>query len=191
LQLARARLKQEADKDDTGAIASALFDFIKVGEAEAFALELFNQETWLEAFTRMIRVESENLVPGADQLAILRSPSGGKPVMWDHPNRPVIIWTHIFASAYGWSSEYTMNLWPEEALALLQEIIADEQQQREFLHSLSEIAYPYDKGSKKNRFKPLSRPAWMAVPGRERTVRMRRDMLPVGTILRDPGRDDA
>lgn len=80
---------------------------------------------------------------------------------WNYEGRLWHVYSHILASSYGWSLEYISQLQVSEAIAKIQEIMTEAQLEREFYYGLSEIAYPYDKGSKKSIFKPLERPHWM------------------------------
>ena len=77
-----------------------------------------------------------------------------------------------------------MELWPEEAACYLQEILVSEANEAEERHSLSELAYHYDKASQTSRYVPLPRPAWMqSEPTKPRPVRMLRSMLPYGEVI--------
>ena len=87
------------------------------------------------------------------------------------------------AKAYGWTEEYISNLEIETGLALIQEAIVDDQLNKEWEWSLTEIAYEYDKGSKTSKFRALPRPDWMGggkKPPKKTT--MLKVMLPVGYI---------
>ncbi|KKL45509.1 hypothetical protein LCGC14_2354950, partial [marine sediment metagenome] len=119
---------------------------------------------------------------------------GGKPVPWDHSERSIIMWIHLIASCYSWSKEDIENLWPEEATAFVQEIIADEQHEREFVHSLSKVAYEYQKSSGKSRYKPLSQPAWMRfrqpIQKKHLITKVPKGLLPVGNVIYPEGTRD-
>lgn len=111
------------------------------------------------------------------------APKDTKPVDWDYDNRTWNYYSHLIAKAYGWTLDYIGNLDVNEALAHLQEILTDDQLEREFVYGLSEIAYPYNKSTKKSEFKPMKRPYWMKPVIKEvKMVKIRRDMLPVGRI---------
>jgi len=106
-----------------------------------------------------------------------------KPPPYEYKDRTWAWWVHKLASRYGWSRDQVFDLWPEEAACYLQEIFVSEFDEADERRSLSELAYKYDKASKKSRYIPLSRPAWMAgrEPPKER--RVRRDHIPVGNII--------
>lgn len=118
-------------------------------------------------------------------LPILKpSPKDSKEDNWDYPNRSWNFYSHILARSYGWTLDYIAELDVLEGLGHIQEVLTAEQIDREFIHSLSEIAYPYNKSTKKGEFKPLSRPYWMRPVSKPvKKVRIRRDMLPVGYIV--------
>jgi len=111
---------------------------------------------------------------------------------WDYPERAWYFILHQFLYNYKWIPETVENLDVDDALALLQEINISDQLEKEFLYSLSEIAYPYDKARKLNVFKPMERPEWMKefvkiLPPKK--VKIRKDMMPVGLII-GSGRND-
>ena len=112
-----------------------------------------------------------------------------KPV-WDYEGRTWYSWVHDLAHAYGWSMEYIAELDIDDASSLLQELIIDDQLEKEFYWMTSEIAYPYNESSKKSEFKPLDRPIWMRdeirsiKEGKDQTVRILKEHLPVGNIIK-------
>lgn len=102
---------------------------------------------------------------------------------WDYPNRTWNYYSHLLASHYGWTLEYISQLQVYDALARIQEILTDEQLDREFTHSLSEIAYPYDQSTKKSHYKPLPRPPWMRPAIKEvKRYKIPASYLPVGMV---------
>jgi hypothetical protein len=108
-----------------------------------------------------------------------------KPPPYDYPGRFVAWWVHKLASRYGWSREQIFALWPEEAAAYLQEIMIAEYDEADERRALSELAYHYDKMTKKSTFRPLPRPEWMKERKEDKPqpTRIRKDMLPVGNII--------
>lgn len=107
-----------------------------------------------------------------------------KPPPYDYPDRNWAWWVHKLSSRYGWSRDEIFDLWPEEAACYLQEIFVSEIDESEARRSLSELAYRYDKGSKRSHFIPTPRPAWMVDSGPPKRYRIRRDMLPVGNVIK-------
>ena len=105
---------------------------------------------------------------------------------WDYEGRSWHVYSHMLAKAYGWTLEYISQLHPIEAIAKIQEILTDEQLEREFYYGLSEIAYPYNPQSKKSIFQPLERPHWMR-PKLQPIPRFQipKAMMPMGTVIMD------
>jgi len=103
---------------------------------------------------------------------------------WDYPTRPYYVWTHLLASNYGWTIEYINNLKVEDVLALIQEILTEQHLEKEFQRSLSEVAYEYDKTTKKSKFIPMERPYWMLPKPKEiKKVKIPKSILPQGNIV--------
>ena len=101
---------------------------------------------------------------------------------WDYENRTWSQYAHIIAQAYGWTLDYIAELDPNEAFALVQEILTDEQLNKEFTHSLSELSYKYNKSSKSSSYVPMKRPYWMRPSYSEspKKIKVKRSLLPVG-----------
>lgn len=109
-------------------------------------------------------------------------------VPWEYEGRTFYWWVHVLGQHYGWSIEYISALDMDDAIALLQEIMTDQQLEREWEWSLTEIAYPYNESTKKSEFKPLPRPEWMVVPAmvtkpKIPKIRIPIDMMPKGIVL--------
>lgn len=193
LQEARERLFDAAVRWDTGGIADGIFAFIGIAcpDAERSVLEA---APWAEVITAYHALDGLNGIPGSNRFSMLTVPMSGKSPAWGYVGRARYMWIHIIASAYGWAKEEIESLWPEDAVALIQEIIADEQIRREFLHSLSEIAYPFDPTTKKNHYEPLPRPAWMVMSGqadkaKTKATRIHKVMLPSGNVVYPEGQE--
>jgi hypothetical protein len=107
---------------------------------------------------------------------------------WEYDGRTWHLYCHLLAKNYGWTIEYISQLQVEEALSKIQEIVVDEQLDKEFYYGLSEVAYAYDKSTKKSKFVPLPRPAWMRPQVRPDTIKkvmIPASMLPVGNVIMD------
>lgn len=144
---------------------------------------------WFEAAAALAAVSYLNRI---HDLPLLRHPEKDSEVPWDYPERSWFWWVHLFAKHYGWEKAQVEALDIDEALALLQEILVDEQLEREWEWSLSEIAYPYNPTTKKAPYKPLPRPAWMTgvakvVAGT--VVKFQKGMLPLGMVIGEDGRE--
>jgi len=110
-----------------------------------------------------------------------------KEVGWEYSGRNWNYWAHLLAKEYGWSLEYIGNLSVDTALAHIQEVLTDEQLNREFLWGMSEVAYPYNSTTKQSKFNPLPRPYFMHENAPKiRRVRIPKSMMPQG-IIHDTG----
>ena len=157
----------------------------------SIALKGFNIEErpWIETVEVLNKII--NINKPSKEIPSLRSNIEAKKHSWDYPGRTWYFWLHIFAKEYGWKSEYIADLDVDDALGLMQEVIVDDQLNKEWDWMLSEIAYPYDSASKKSIFKPLERPIWMKQVYVEQElpkVKILKAHLPVGNIIRT--RDD-
>ena len=108
---------------------------------------------------------------------------------WHYQNRTWNLYSHMLAKSYGWTMEYIANLPVLDALAHIQEILVDEQLEREFIYDLSEVAYSYDQRSKTSKHVPLPRPYWMRpkVKGIQeiKTFKIPASALPMGNVNYD------
>lgn len=116
----------------------------------------------------------------------ITSPSNekSKEESWDYSARTWHLYSHLLAKAYGWTLEYISHLQVDEALSKIQEIIVEDQLDKEFMYSLSEIAYQYDKNTKTSKFVPLPRPHWMRTKVQPiKKFVMPKSSLPVGNVI--------
>lgn len=178
---------------DNSAITDCLFEYLNLAIPN-LDRGSFESAPWYEIIFAYSIIQEINAIPQADQYAILNVPSGSKvdEVPWHYPGRNYIVWKHMIAKAYGWTLDFIDALWPEDAVKFLMEITADDMEEMEFLHQLSEISYEYDKATKKSHYRPLRRPMWM-LSGNERTqsekkkrilTTLRQDALPIGNVVR-------
>lgn len=181
------RLEKASEEQDSGAIVKALLSYLNLCLPESLPLVALPWQELILAYISLVElnhVDDENF-------AILRFRSDGDPAAWDYPDRVRYLWVHLIASRYHWTRESIENLWPEEALAFIQEITADEQAEREFYHALSEVAYSYDEGTKKSRYVPLTKPAWMvAKTEKQVTTRLYKGFMPIGVIVAADGKEE-
>lgn len=138
------------------------------------------KKSWEDTVKSLLK-ESAKFSPDRKLPMLKDAPKDSSKVEWDYDGRTWNYYSHLIAQAYGWTLEYISELGVDEALAHLQEIMTDEHLEHEFLHGLSEIAYPYNKASKTSTYKPLKRPYWMRVAVKPiQKFKMRRSLLPVG-----------
>lgn len=121
-------------------------------------------------------------------LAVLRPRNQNleRKVSWDYDGRTFYLWSHLLADSYGWTLDEISELDFNDALALLQEIMVDEQLEKEWQWALSEIAYPYDENTKRNRFHPLHRPDWMKEQITAKPIKKTKifkAMMPIGNVV--------
>jgi hypothetical protein len=106
---------------------------------------------------------------------------------WDYRGRGWYFWLHTFAQKYGWDEKTIANLNIDDAVGLYQEIVLEDQMRHEWEWGLSEIAYSYDKTTKKSKLIPLPRPAWMAVNPEKKqdpeVLRVNKAFMPMGNIV--------
>ena len=167
-------------KRDSGAAVSALLAYLKEALPEEIDLSSL---PWFEITNLFLYIGSLNMLPSNIPLLKSLARDSAK-VPWDHKERPFIMWIHIIASTYGWSLTEIRSLWPEEAAIYVQEILLDEQLDREWDHMLSPVAHSADK-SGKDVYKRLQRPSWMAP--RPRKQKLLRKTLPQGHIINISG----
>ncbi len=127
-----------------------------------------------------------SLSPKLDLPITTPSDEKSKEEDWSYPGRTWHLYAHLLAKNYGWSLEYISCLQVRDALAKIQEIMTDDQLEREFEYGLSEMAYSYDKNTKKSKFVPLPRPHWM----RKKIQAVKRfpipvSMMPMGNVIMD------
>lgn len=183
LQHIRSDILKGVEAKDTGTIVRGVFAFLRL----CLGPEVDESAPWTEVWRAYATCESLNGIPDSERFNLLNFPPGGKAVAWDFPLRSIVWWVHAFARAYGWPKETTLALWPEDAIALLQEIEADEWADREFQHALSQVAYVPD-GKNKMRYKPLDRPFWMVQRrGKPQKVLINRATIPLGAVIYPAG----
>lgn len=184
LEEIRETFIEAADIGDTDNIVLSLCSYISA--ALGISVDILQEVPWYEVANAYAVIFAE-CMPRYD-FAILK-PKKNEPkkskVNWDYKERTLYLWSHMIASAYGWTLDYISNLYFNDALALLQEIMIDEQLKKEWEWSLSEIAYPYNESAKKSEFKPLPRPSWMQeIMPEPKKVKILKSMLPVGIVVK-------
>lgn len=143
-------------------------------------------DSWFEVMKSYSQATLEN--QPTYEFPIFKSKEKGKRQPWEYEGRSWYFWLNLFAKAYGWTAEVVADLDIDDAIALYQEVLVDDQAQKEWEYSLSEIAYPFDKTTKKSNYKPLGRPDWMAlydkVPNQpSKTVKIPKSAMPVGVVI--------
>jgi hypothetical protein len=188
-QSAEAGLEEAVSRTETDAVCEMLFSILT--STIPVTRESFDSAPWQGIAEAISAVRAVNRIPKSNRFSILRFGQKGQTVPWDYPERGTILWVHILARAYGWPKDEILNLWPEDAIGLLQEINADEQLDREFQHSLAEISYEWNKQGQ-GKYKALQRPGWMRVHLNPKNVvtRLRKRALPLGIVVTGAGHGD-
>jgi hypothetical protein len=150
------------------------------------------EKAWSELPWIRIRdlfLEIEEINAPTKPFPILLSDEDAESV-WGYEGRTWYFWLNLFSYNYGWDIEYIKRLDIDDAIGLLQEILLAEQKDRDFMWSTSEVAYEYNKATKKSKLKLLDRSEWMrkgfsssAKEPKKKETRIRRDFLPVGRII--------
>jgi len=177
LESIREQIARAADREDRSGFTTQFYSYLSV------ALSVdddFTQLPWfevVEAYQNLVSLNSPKL-----DLPLLHATSSGDRIPWDYEGRVWYSWANLFGRAFGWSLEYISELDVDDAIALLQEIKADEQMDREWQWMLSEISY-----DKRGKHKELPRPHWMRgiiIPDNTKPTKILKSMLPVGNVVR-------
>lgn len=175
LEEIKSSIRQAAEIKDTDDLVRHLFDYLSA----AFSVELeWDKFDWIEVSKAFYGIQEINSLDF--DFPLLRFQGDEKSVVWNYDGRTWYFWAHTLASTYGWSLDEIADLDPNDAVALLQEILVDDQLSREWQWGLSEVAYPYNAQTKKSQFKPLDRPAWMFVPVKTEKIKIPAKLVPVG-----------
>lgn len=176
-------IDEATSKKDYAGIAKAMQKVIELASITSSSVEWATLPWWdfLTVYNEVIHANTPTL-----EFPILRgSITKDKKMPWEYDGREWYFWLNLFAKHYGWNLETIENLEVDDAIGAYQEISIDDQMDKEWEWGLSEMAYAYDKSTKKSRFVPLQRPVWMApiVPKELPVVKMKKSFLPVGNII--------
>ena len=174
----RKKIDEEAEAGHWQKIPNLIFEFITVCGVE------IDDPPWMDvrALYDQCVIENQPRI----QFPIFRSKEKGKPSAWDYEGRSWYFWLNIFAKNYGWTPEIVEDLDLDDAVGLYEEILVEDQFSKEWQWGLSEMAYPYNKSTKKQHFKPLGRPDWMVVHSSDqpqKKVKIPIKSLPVGVVI--------
>lgn len=193
LQVARERLEDAVARKDAAGICDALLGAL-ASCLPPRAEEAARRAAWYEVIAAWSAVCAVNRVPDPDRFALLQAGGADSHPAepWHYLGRIRYALVHIIASAYGWTEGEVMRLWPEDAVAYLQEILAEQHAEREFQHALSQVAYDVAPGGRA-RYRPLPKPRWMRTLARARqsrsvaSGRIPASLLPTGIVIQVPG----
>jgi len=112
---------------------------------------------------------------------------------WDYDGRLWFFYSQIIARTFGWSVKEIASLPVDDALAYVQEILTDDQLDREFLWSTSELAYKQDSITKQTIPIKLSRPYWMLPEfgvKEKKLIKIPVNLLPMGLVIKSKDKDE-
>jgi hypothetical protein len=181
----RSDILKAAENKDTIGFSTQMYLYIST--AFNIPINKIEKFTW-EKCAELYMVAVSMCIPRYD-VALLKSRMKDEKESWDYHGRTWYIWSHMLSSNYGWTLDTISAMDFEDAISLMQEILINEQLNREWEWGLSEIAYSYNPTSKESKLRKLPRPDWMEVilfkPIKK--VRMLRSMMPVGAVIRMDG----
>jgi len=167
-----------AQDQDEEAIQEALTHYVgRATNTEPQALQDHTLVEVVEVFRTLQERNATRVV-----FPFLESETGDTTPHWHFKGRSRIHLIHLLASTYGWELETIRQMEPEEALAFVQEVLVDAQLNHEWEYGLSEVAYQYNKATKKSHFRPLPRPPWM-LSRKPKVTRVLKEALPVGNVV--------
>lgn len=173
--------KQIANCGDTDRACELIYQSIELCTNKRPNWDRVSWKDAAYAFAEIHRVNQPTV-----KFPILNQENKDTEMDWDYAGRMWYFWVNVFARHYGWREDEIAALDIDTAIGLYQEIVVDEQLEREWQWGLSEKSVEYVPSTKKSRFVPLDRPAWMRKrPGAKRIVKtkIRRDMMPSGVVV--------
>ena len=182
----RGKIIEAAEAEDIDEISSLICSHVSA--ALDLPLDIVSSASWIEI---AIAYNSITLMCMPKyNFALMKTKIKEEKVVWDYDGRTFYVWADMIAGKYGWNLDYISSMDFDESLALVQEILVNDQLEREWQYGLSELAYPYNPSTKKSEFKPLPRPDWMKGQGTSKALeptKIRKDMMPVGAVMRMDG----
>ena len=178
LEELRAKILEAAEsRKDYAEISAAVRNYISA----ACGFE-YQETVWYKT------VQDYEMALGANvptkPFPLLKSKEKNEKMPWEYEGRTWYYWMHIFSNNYGWTEDQIAKLDIDTAIGLLQEILITRQEEREWQWSLTEIAYPYNKDTKKSEFHFLPRPDWMKkIVQPPPKVKIRVNEMPQGRII--------
>lgn len=155
-----------------------------ISTALSISTEVLLKLPWKDVAQAFVEIATSNIVL-LNIPFINHPPKQENKVSWDYEKRNWWGLCHLITKEFGWSIEYVSQMDVSEAMHIIQEIMIEDQLQKEWEWLLSERAVKYNEGTKKYEPNPLPRPDWMrSSPELPKQVKIRKDFLPVGVIVR-------
>lgn len=182
LEQIRKLLREAAESGETYTVGEIICAYLSAASGED--AELFLSAVWYEVMDAFMDIVEMNVPTMPFPIFENTVSTSDKKEPWDYENRSWYEWLHLIASVYGWSIEYISELEIEDGIGLMQEILVEDQLQREFEWGMSEMAWEYIPSTKNSRLRPLPRPRWMIPKAPEpKMIKIRKDLLPIGNVV--------
>ena len=165
-------------------IAKNIIDYVAYATKKTDLMEL----PWYDVALLHQEVLASNMTEIDLPLLKSTAKATNKEDAWEYEKRTWYAWANLFATAYGWDLNYIAHLDVDDALALCQEQLVQEQLRKEWEWGITELSHPYDSTTKKSTFLPLPRPEWMKSQRPMKIVKIPKSMLPAGVVIM--GKDD-
>ena len=193
VDLERPKLKQwlrfeeiRAVQEETAAVRNESFSTMICSYLAAVfskSVEDFSHEPWFVVLNLYLSV-IDFFAPTLPFSILTSNPKHGvtEKVAWEYPGRTWYMWLDMLGSRYHWTQEVIAELSIDDAMGLFQETLFNNQLDKEWQWSLTELAYPYNAASKTSRFQPLERPIWMRtnIAEQQKNVKIHKSMIPLG-----------
>lgn len=187
LETLRKQIEEDVSKNDFTSTFNTIVKFIETSSTSKLKWDELPWYHLMEAFAQVAEINAPTI-----QFPILEgNKKEGQQPPWEYKGRAWFFWLNLFSSNYGWTEQVIGDLDIDTALGLYQELVIDEQLDREWWWGLSEIAYPYNASTKKSEYKALERPTWMLpmAPKTLPVVKIRQSLMPVGQAVAQPKKD--
>lgn len=128
-------------------------------------------------------VKTNSTLPNLPIISKIKSEPKSEQEAWDYDGRIKILYSHLLSKSYGWGKEYIDGLDVDFVLASVQEILTDEQLDREFLWAMSDRSVIYNPKTNSAKPNPLKRPYWMAEEVKPpEKIKIQKSLLPIGVV---------
>jgi hypothetical protein len=171
---------QAVEHKDANKISRYLCQYVST--ACSIPMEELTDAPWLEIARAYVSVMLENTI--GIRLPFAQYEIDKEEVSWEYEGRTWYTYAHRIAREFGWSLEYIGELEVDDAFALMQEMMIENQLHKEWEWSLSDRSYGKDKNSGQWRHFPLPRPPWMEdKPKEPEKILIPKSLLPVGNVI--------
>ena len=180
LEIFYSNIIEAAEVGNRDGLVSSLYSYVST--AFSISVEELQLLPWYE-ITRSFKEIYQINIPSINFPMLHKriKKETNEEIGWEYSGRTWYIWLHLLAKEYGWSINYIEYLDIDDGIALLEEIMVNDQLNKEWEWSRSELAYSYNQNTKTSKFIPLERPEWMRpIPKPAKSTRIRESDIPVG-----------